>query len=91
MKYYSEDTVKGLLEQLDSHFVKYLESLPSIEVNEPHGRCIDADAFKKRITKALKYFKGHPNFVLAKKVTDDFCLDIDEEPTVIEATEGRKK
>ena len=44
MKYYSEDTVKGLLEQLDSHFVKYLDSMPSIEIKEPHGRCIDVDA-----------------------------------------------
>ena len=43
MRYYSENTVKGLLKQLDAHFVKYLESLPSIEIKEPHGRCVDID------------------------------------------------
>ena len=32
MKYYSENDVKGLLEQMDSHFIKYLEDLPSIEI-----------------------------------------------------------
>lgn len=32
MKYYSEDTVKGLLEQIDSSYIKELETLPYIEV-----------------------------------------------------------
>lgn len=52
----------------------------------PHGRLIDADAFKEYITKAFKDFEGYPNFDLAKKVTEDLCLDIDEAPTVIEAS-----
>ena len=47
MKYYSDDTVKGLLEQLDSHFVKYLDSLPFIEIKKPHGRLIDADELEE--------------------------------------------
>lgn len=32
MRYYSEDTVKGILEQIDSHYVKELEGLPSVDI-----------------------------------------------------------
>lgn len=43
MKYYSEETVKGILEQIDSHYIKELEGLPSVDIPEKHGRLIDAD------------------------------------------------
>lgn len=74
MRYYSEETVKGLLERMDSHFVKYLESLHSIEIKEPHGRCIDVDALPIKDEWSL--------------VGTDVIWDA---PTVLEATDWRKK
>lgn len=32
MRYYSEETVKGILEQIDSHYVKELDGLPSVDI-----------------------------------------------------------
>lgn len=34
-------------------------------------------------------FVTHPNFLEAKKMTEDFFRDIDEAPTVLEATNGK--
>lgn len=81
MKYYSEETVKGLLEQLDSHFVKYLENLPCIEIKEPHGRCVDAD----------KMFSMLKNACCTDSLADTIARDILEgliknAPTIIEAS-----
>jgi len=32
MKYFSEETVKGLLEKIDSHYISELQALPHIEI-----------------------------------------------------------
>lgn len=88
MKYYSEDTVKGLLEQMDSHFVKYLENLPSIEVKEPHERCIDSYSLAVKVAEAQGKLKGkeYDPFMLL----GDVLRWIELEPTVLEASEGRE-
>lgn len=52
---------------------------------EPHGRLIDADAFKIYLMQSLLKFITHPNYAEAKRVTEDFCRDIDEQPTILEA------
>ena len=85
MKYYSEETVKGLLEQMDSHFVKYLENLPSIEVNEPHGRLVDADVLKAKIRLGviIDSYKGRYK-QMANVLVDDICSAIDESPSIID-------
>ena len=51
-----------------------------------HGELIDADAFKIYLMQSVMKFITHPNYAEAKKVTEDFCLDIDEQPTILEAT-----
>lgn len=89
MKYYSEETVKGLLEQMDSHFVKYLENLPSIEVNEPHGRCIDADVLLQKNT-LIERNVERKGVVYKQYDSVVFADEIEDVPTVLEATEGRK-
>ena len=90
MKYYSENTVKGLLEQLDSHFVKYLDNLPSIEVKEPHGMCIDADKLTDTIVRCIKDAeKEYPeeDFELVKMVYESCLYHIAEAPTILKEKE----
>ena len=53
----------------------------------PHGRLIDADAFKDYLVENLLKFITHPNYAEAKQITEDFCKDIDEQPTILEASE----
>ena len=53
---------------------------------EPHGRLIDADAFKVYLMQSVLKYITHPNYAEAKRVTEDFCRDIDEQPTVLEAS-----
>lgn len=53
--------------------------------DESHGRLIDADAFKVYLMQSVLKFITHPNYAEAKRVTEDFCRDIDEQPTVLEA------
>ncbi len=60
---------------LDSAFVN----------DEPHGRLIDADAFKLYLMQSVLKYVTHPNYAEAKRVTEDFCRDIDEQPTVLES------
>lgn len=91
MKYYSEETVKGLFEQLDSHFVKYLDSMPSIEIEEPHGRLVDIDrmirdAKKSRI--ALSITNSEDLADLLESYADLDCK-IDH-TIVLEASEERE-
>lgn len=65
MKYYSEETVKGLLEQLDSHFVKYLENLPSIEIKEPHGDLIERSEVVSCLDRYIKFNLEQDNDISA--------------------------
>ena len=58
---------------------------PLVEVKS-HGRVIDADAFKAYLVESLLKFITHPNYTEAKRITEDFCKDIDECPTVLEAS-----
>ena len=62
---------------------------PLIEI-KPHGRLIDADAFKKYIS--VSFDEIAPELEngylwLAKRITEDLLRDIDEAPTIIEAEE----
>ncbi|MDC9367129.1 hypothetical protein [Clostridioides difficile] len=61
---------------------------PLIEV-PPHGRLIDADEFKDYIRSGYEEMKHlfNENLKVATLVTESFCKDIDEAPTVIEAEE----
>jgi hypothetical protein len=63
---------------------------PLIEVPTPHGRLIDADEFKDYIRSGYEEMKHlfNENLKAATLVTEGFCKDIDEAPTVIEAEEG---
>jgi hypothetical protein len=55
----------------------------------PHGRLIDADEFKDYIRSGYEEMKHlfNENLKAATLVTEGFCKDIDEAPTVIEAEE----
>ena len=59
----------------------------------PHGRLIDADAFKKYISVAFEEvapeLSGGYDW-LAKRITEDLIKDISEAPTVIPAEEDPK-
>lgn len=54
-------------------------------------RLIDADAFKEYIRGACKemshVYKDGGKW--AKQITDDFCMDIDEQPTIEERKKGK--
>ncbi len=47
-------------------------------------RAIDADALKKYITSACEDIKHlfNDNGIVAKLITESFCKDIDEQPTI---------
>ena len=80
MKYYSEETVKRLLENKVYHTLK---ECPSIEIKEPHGRCIDADSFKSKLIRARD--ADSPN----KEKTYNKALDILwDAPTVLGTSDG---
>lgn len=57
---------------------------------KPHGRLIDADVLKATLriglANASAFLKGQYK-ELANKLTDDICLDIDDAPTVLEASD----
>ena len=60
---------------------------PLVEV-PTHGRLIDADAFKAYLLSWLVKFVTHPNYAAAKTITEEFMKDIDDAPTVLEASNG---
>ena len=66
---------------------------PLFEVPE-HGRLIDADALKEfcleGISKARNDFIREKDWKFAVRVTEGFCLDIDETPTIIPADEVKE-
>lgn len=57
---------------------------PLIEIPTPHGRLIDADAFKNYIRSGYEEMKHlfNENLKVATLVTESFCKDIDEQPTI---------
>lgn len=61
-----------------------------VEEIPPHGRLIDADAFKKYITVSFEEvapeLEGGYKW-LAERITNDLLKDIDAAPTVIPASE----
>ena len=61
-----------------------------LEVPE-HGRLIDADALKEfcmeGITKARNDFIREKDWKFAVRVTEGFCMDIEDAPTIIPADE----
>lgn len=62
---------------------------PLIHVS-PHGRLIDADAFKKYVSDGLETVKPylHDEYLrLAEETTESLLKDVDEAPTVIPADE----
>ena len=59
------------------------------EIPNKHGRLIDADVLKATLRIGLANASAFLNGQykeLANKLTDDICLDIDDAPTVLEAT-----
>lgn len=61
---------------------------PLVEL-PPHGRLIDADAFKKYCETGLELINRELHgdaLKMATAVTESFCKDIDEAPTVLEAS-----
>lgn len=66
------------------------ENCPLVELPEPHGRLTDADAFKAYIEKGLELIHRELSGIglkIAVAVTNSFLKDIDEAPTVLEASE----
>lgn len=62
---------------------------PLIELPEPHGRLTDADAFKAYCKKGLELIHGELSGIglkIAVAVTNSFLKDIDEAPTILEAS-----
>lgn len=72
-----------------------MDKCPLGEIPTPHGRLIDADAFKVMCRKAVEDLQVHtficPEDVRKVKViadaTEALCQDLDEAPTIIEAEE----
>ena len=84
MKYYSETDVKEMIDYAIAYgtditnYCPSLDDYPSIEIKEPHGRLIDADALKRRMIELLNH--GY---------SFDFigCFGlIDQVPTILEAS-----
>ena len=68
---------------------------PLIEVTEPHGRLIDADALKKVVASAkhmdADIYDGrlfYSDHLCVGADYDDVCKAIDETPTIIQASRG---
>lgn len=77
MRYFSEKTIAGLLEQIDKHYVEELDKLPSIEIKEPHGALKDADAIRKWLSEQHEF-----SMVTTCKI-DKIIAD---SPTIVEAS-----
>lgn len=72
------------MEDLDSGKVDEKSfAMEVFSIDCPHGRLIDADAFKTCLKENLEKFKNYPNYEKGKAIIDSFCLDIDAAPTVV--------
>ena len=76
---------------VDERYVQKNQPVCPLVPVPPHGRLIDADAFKKYITVSFEEvapeLEGGYKW-LAERITNDLLKDIDDAPTVIEAEEG---
>jgi len=91
MRYYSEDTVRDIikgvaqaLEQSGNYADVILQNHQSIEIREPHGRCVDADAIVSKcefwsMSRGDKYFELR----ISNEIVKAFLKDA---PTVLEAS-----
>ena len=89
MRYFSEETVRQIIKDAMEYGMRIsqtqpmdIESYPSIEIKEPHGRCIDADELEKVVEKMVicdsyEYTIAHE---MVKKL-------LKMAPTVLEAAE----
>ena len=97
MRYYSEDTVRDIiegvahaaLEQSGNYADVILQNHKSIEISEPHGRCVDADAIVSKcefwsMSRGDKYFELR----ISNEIVKAFLKDA---PTIIEASKGTEK
>ena len=83
MKYYSENTVRGIikgvahtaLEQSENYADAILQNLQCIEIKEPHGRLIDADNVSSQDIEFCS--------------TNDRHFVVIHSPTIIEASKER--
>ena len=81
----SNYSIEELNKMKPKDYGKFVESAFINE--EPHGRLIDVDAFKAYYLKSLMQFVTHPNYAEAKERTEALFKDLDEAPTVLEASE----
>ena len=92
MRYYSENTVRNIikgvahtaLEQSVNFADVILQNHQSIEISEPHGRCVDADAIVSKcefwsMSRGDKYFELR----ISNEIVKAFLKDA---PTIIEAS-----
>lgn len=78
-------TSSGYVEDVSGQVIDGVEAVPV----PPHGRLIDADAFKKRMIQgALDAREDAATEEIWLKILDavnNLCLDVDEQPTIIPA------
>ena len=77
MKYYSEETVKALLENVSLHT---MDDCPSIEIPDEHGKLKDIDDVLNRLV--LKPCHDAISTLLSLNAA------IDESDTIVEASNG---
>lgn len=79
MRYYSEETVKALLENVSLHT---LQDCPSVEIPDKHGDLMDKDKFKEAIAFIAKMnLKADESWIR-------MLYALDDAPTVLEASNG---
>ena len=93
MKYYSEETVRNIingvahtaLEQSENYADVILQNHQSIEISEPHGRLADADKMLSMLERSC----GTDSLAdtIAREILKGL---IKNAPTVLEATEERQ-
>jgi len=84
MKYYSEETVKEIIEDTVNatlHICKPKNDYPCIEIKEPHGRLIDADEVLDKIINGI-----YPDFMEYTTAIGIVEREIKNAPVILEAT-----
>lgn len=83
MKYYSEETVKRLLENKVYHTLK---DCPSIEIPDKHGRLIDADTLADEFYIQLTVDSPYMQRSVADEMVKTVSIASQIAPTVLEAS-----